>query len=77
MAEQGHYSTVYLAELGTGGGQGQKVAVKIPTMRDFNVDLVKQDLKREILTMNSLDHVNIVRVLGISESEFWGVMGSN
>lgn len=45
------------------------VAVKIPTMKDHNVEAVKKDLKREILTMNSLDHPNIVKLLGISDSK--------
>lgn len=57
---------MYLAELGS-GEEALSVAVKIPTMKEHNVDLVKQDLKREILTMNSLNHHNIVQLLGISE----------
>ncbi len=65
---QGHYSTVYLAELGS-SSDVKKVAVKIPTMKETNVQEVKFDLKREILTMNSLDHPHIVKLLGISESE--------
>lgn len=66
--KQGHYSTVYLAELGS-NPDVKKVAVKIPTMKETNVQEVKFDLKREILTMNSLDHPHIVKLLGISESE--------
>ena len=44
--------------------------MKIPTMKDHNVEAVKNDLKREILTMNSLDHPNVVKLLGISDSKY-------
>ena len=63
---QGHYSTVYLAEW---SAENCKVAVKIPTMKEHNVEDVKKDLMREILTMSTLNHPHIVRLLGISDSE--------
>lgn len=43
--------------------------MKIPTMKEHTVDSVKKDLMREILTMSTLDHPNIVKLLGISDSE--------
>ncbi len=55
------------------------VAMKIPTMKEHNVDNVKKDLLREILTMSTLQHPNIVELLGISDSKslssggFWCV----
>ena len=48
-------------------GVEQKVAVKIPSMHSSNVEAVKKDLKREIKTMSSLHHPNVVKLLGISE----------
>ena len=59
---------MYLAEIAS-GEDVLKVAVKIPTMKEKKIDMVKNDLLREILTMNSLSHPNIVKLLGISESK--------
>lgn len=63
---QGHYSTVYLAEW---SAEKCKVAAKIPTMKENNVEAVKKDLMREILTMSTLKHPHIVRLLGIADSK--------
>lgn len=45
------------------------MAIKIPTMKEHNVEAVKKDLMREILTMNTLKHDYVVRLLGISDSK--------
>ena len=49
--------------------ENRKVAMKIPTMKEHNVDDVKKDLMREILTMSKLDHPHVVQLLGISDSK--------
>ena len=46
-----------------------QVAVKIPSMQLSNSQVVINDLKREIETMAKLDHPNIVKLLGITESK--------
>ena len=54
-------------------GEERTVAVKIPEV-DFddstNAELAKKDLTREMLTMHSFDHHNIVKLIRISESKW-------
>ena len=52
--------------------QDVMVAVKIPEV-DFdnstNAETAKRDLTREMQTMHSFDHHNIVKLIRVSESE--------
>ncbi len=57
---------MYLAEW---ADKNCKVAMKIPNMKEHNVEAVKKDLMREILTMSTLQHPYIVKLLGISDSK--------
>ena len=50
------------------------VAVKIPEVdydNSTNAEAAKKDLTREMFTMHSFNHHNIVKLIRVSESELW------
>lgn len=53
-------------------GEERTVAVKIPEVNfdnSTNAEAAKKDLAKEMLTMYSLHHINIVKFVSISESK--------
>ena len=47
-----------------------QVAVKVPNVDGEELDAVMNDLEREIVTMHSLDHKHIVKLVGISDGKW-------
>ena len=69
---QGHFSKVFRAQMKDPNGEERTVAVKIPEVdfdNSINAEAAKKDLTKEMLTMHSFDHHNIVTLISVSESK--------